>query len=204
MLGFLKRPLRYLAVEHNILRPLWVRVARPRGEEYAEWLKRWGGLHSVGEGNCIQISTDIVDPRYVRIGSHCVFSTCALIGHDASVSVINRAFGKRLDAVGKVDIRDNCFIGYGAIILPGVTIGPNAIVAAGAVVNKDVGEGEVVGGIPARTLCKIDDLVHRMEARSKSFPWADLIAKRDGDYDPSLEPELHRLREAYMFGESKP
>ena len=199
----LSRFLRFLAVEHNRCRPLWVKVARPRGEDYADWVRRWGGLHSVGEGNCIQPSTDIVDPSYVRIGSHCVFSTCALIGHDASVSVLNRAFGKRLDSVGKVDIRDNCFIGYGAIVLPGVTIGPNAIVAAGAVVNKDVGEGEVVGGVPARTLCRIEDLVDRMEARTKALPWADLIAQRDGSYDPSMEPELKRLRMAFMFGEAK-
>ncbi len=198
-----KRLLRYLAVEHNRLRPLWVKVCKPRGEDFAEWVRRWGGLHSVGENNCILPSTDIVDPRYVRIGSHCVFSTCALIGHDASVAVLNRAFGKRLDSVGKVDIRDNCFIGYGAIVLPGVTIGPNAIVAAGAVVNKDVGEGEVVGGVPARKLCRIEDLVDKLEARTKSFPWAELIARRNSDFDPALEPELHRLREAFMFGEAK-
>ena len=43
--------------------------------------------------------------------------------------------GVKLDAVGKIDIRDNVFVGYGAIILRGVTIGPNAIVAAGAVVT---------------------------------------------------------------------
>ena len=53
---------------------------------------------------------------------------------------------------GVIDIRDNCFIGAGATILPGVTIGPNAIVAAGAVVNSDVPEGKVVGGIPARII----------------------------------------------------
>ena len=39
-----------------------------------------------------------------------------------------------------------------------------------------------------------------METRSNAFPWADLIAKRDGDFDPALEPELHRLRQAFMFG----
>ena len=43
-----------------------------------------------------------------------------------------------LDNVGKIDIRDNVYIGYGAIILPGVTIGPNAIVSAGSVVRSNV------------------------------------------------------------------
>ncbi|MEQ1883065.1 MAG: glycosyl transferase family 2, partial [Burkholderiales bacterium] len=48
------------------------------------------------------------------------------------------AFGLRLDSVGKVGIRGNVYIGYGAIILPSVTIGPNAIVSAGSVVRSDV------------------------------------------------------------------
>jgi acetyltransferase-like isoleucine patch superfamily enzyme len=49
--------------------------------------------------------------------------------------MINRAFGLRLDNVGKVDICDNAYIGFGATILPDVKIGPNAIVSAGSVVR---------------------------------------------------------------------
>ena len=47
-------------------------------------------------------------------------------------------------------IGDDCWIGSGAIILPGLTLGAGCVVAAGAVVTKDVGEREVVVGIPAR------------------------------------------------------
>lgn len=53
-------------------------------------------------------------------------------------------------------IRKNAWIGAGATILPGVTVGENAVVAAGAVVNKDVPDNCVVGGIPAKFLKKID------------------------------------------------
>lgn len=49
-------------------------------------------------------------------------------------------------------VRENAWIGAGAIILPGVTIGQNAVVAAGAVVSKDVPDNTVVGGVPARIL----------------------------------------------------
>ena len=52
----------------------------------------------------------------------------------------------------KVEIKDYAFIGPRAIILPGVTIGKGAVVAAGAVVTKDVGDFEIVGGVPAKVI----------------------------------------------------
>lgn len=52
-------------------------------------------------------------------------------------------------------IQENAWIGAGATILPGVTIGKNSVVAAGAVVSKDVPENTVVGGIPAKPLKNI-------------------------------------------------
>ena len=71
--------------------------------------------------------------------------------------MLNRAYTVKLDSVGKIDIRDNVFIGYGAIVLPNVTISSNAIVGAGAVVTKDVAEGDIVAGIPARPIGRVFD-----------------------------------------------
>jgi acetyltransferase-like isoleucine patch superfamily enzyme len=51
-----------------------------------------------------------------------------------------------------VRIHPNVYVGTGAILLAGITIGPNAVIAAGAVVRKDVPPGSVVGGVPARVL----------------------------------------------------
>lgn len=55
---------------------------------------------------------------------------------------------------GKITIRKNAWIGAGATILPGVTVGENAVVAAGAVVSKDVPANTVAGGIPAKQITK--------------------------------------------------
>ena len=53
---------------------------------------------------------------------------------------------------GHIRIKKNAWIGAGAIILPGVTIGENAVVAAGAIVSKDVADNTIVGGVPAKII----------------------------------------------------
>ena len=53
---------------------------------------------------------------------------------------------------GKIHIKKNAWIGANATILPGVTIGKNSVVAAGAVVSKDVPDNTIVGGVPAKLI----------------------------------------------------
>ena len=59
-------------------------------------------------------------------------------------------------AVAPIHVQRNAWIGANATVMPGVTIGENAVVAAGAVVTRDVQRGTVVGGIPARTLRRVE------------------------------------------------
>ena len=54
-------------------------------------------------------------------------------------------------------VKNGAWIGAGASILPGVTVGKNAVVAAGAVVTKDVASNTIVGGYPAKVIRKIDN-----------------------------------------------
>ena len=62
---------------------------------------------------------------------------------------------KALD-VKPVVIKKNAWLGAGVTVLPGVTVGENSIVAAGALVNRDVPANTVVGGIPAKVIKKIE------------------------------------------------
>ena len=70
---------------------------------------------------------------------------------------------------GKIEIHDNVYIGANAIIKFGVTIGKNCVIAAGAVVTKDVPEGSVVAGIPAKVIGSYEDLKKRRLEYSQEF-----------------------------------
>jgi acetyltransferase-like isoleucine patch superfamily enzyme len=196
---------RKLAIEKGRARSLWIKLCNPRNDEYAEFLRLHGRFHSIGRECRINSDVRVTNPEYVRLGNNVTLSSCTLIGHDASIGVIGRATGKKLDSVGKIDIRDNVFVGYGALLLPGITIGPNSIVAAGAVVTRDVAPGAIVAGVPARPVGTFDELAERLEQRTRELPWADLIMRREGDFDPQMEPTLKRLRVEHFFGPgSKP
>ena len=66
--------------------------------------------------------------------------------------------------IGRIDIMDNCFIGDSTIVLPGVTIGPNAIIGAGSVVTKSIPPNSIASGNPARITGTLDDYVRRMKS----------------------------------------
>lgn len=65
------------------------------------------------------------------------------------------------DAFGKVVIKDWAYVGAHAQIMPGVTIGEGAMVAAGFIVTKSVPDGMVVAGNPARIICSVDEFLER-------------------------------------------
>lgn len=168
--------------------------------EWGAYLGKWGGFNSIGVNTSINYGCVVTDPAYVRIGGHVILSDCVILGHDTSISVLNKTFDKKLDSVGPVVIRDNGFVGHGAIVMPRVTIGPDSIVAAGAVVTKDVPPGVVVCGNPARVICTTEELLQRMEKRSDAYPWIDLIRQREGAFDARIEADLVRMRVAHFYG----
>ena len=200
----LKRWLRKQAHENDRLVGWYVRLCRPDGEEWAAYLKARKKLHAMGEHCSIQTNVEITDPAYVSIGNNVRMSGCTLFGHDGSVNMLNRAYGMKLDSVGKIEIHDNVFIGHHAIIMPNVEIGPNAMVAAGAVVTKSVPPGTVVGGVPAKRICSLADSVARLQASTALLPWVDLINQRAGAFDPVLQPQIDAIRIRHFFGEPAP
>lgn len=83
----------------------------------------------------------------------------SLIGHCVVLATINHGFEpdkRNVNYPAPIHIGKNVWIGSHATVLSGVTIGDNAIIAAGAVVTKDVAPNTVVAGVPAEVKKKID------------------------------------------------
>ncbi len=110
------------------------------------------GIHlSVGEQSFINFNCTILDNALVTIGARCMLGPNVQIytaAHDLDPELRAQGLEKALP----VTIEDDAWIGGGAIILPGVTIGKHSIVGAGAVVTKDVPANSRAVGNPAKVI----------------------------------------------------
>ena len=118
----------------------------------------------------------------VKLASNVTFAT-----HDITHSMMNKMPQKQndfLETLGCIEIMDNVFIGANCTLVGGIRIGPNAIVAAGAVVTKDVPENSVVGGVPARVLCSLDEYLSKRENQypKEMSPRNEEVSKELADY----------------------
>lgn len=97
------------------------------------------------------------EPYLIRIGNHCTIAgNVTFITHDGGGWVFTEELPS-LQRFGTIEILDNCFIGFGAILMLNVRIGPNSVVGAGAVVTKDVPPNTVVAGCPAKPICTLEE-----------------------------------------------
>jgi len=111
------------------------------------------------------------------IGDNSSLSHCTLIGHDGSLQFFIpelRVEGHRMGYCRSYNrpIRVGCnsVIGYGAIVLPGVTIGDNVVVGAGSVVARDVPDGVVVVGNPAKIVKKTEEYIAKYRQLLAEYP----------------------------------
>lgn len=117
----------------------------------------WGGRH-VHFGNKIyaNFNLTLVDDTHIYVGDHTMFGpnvTVATAGHPILPSL--REKGYQYNA--PVRIGKNCWIGAGAVILPGVTIGDDVVIGAGSIVTKDIPDHVVAVGNPCRILREINE-----------------------------------------------
>jgi acetyltransferase-like isoleucine patch superfamily enzyme len=129
---------------------------------------RFGRFVWIGEGTKIRCHEGIVEIgaktvmgqectisayQRVRIGEQCVIADQAMfIDFDHGVVEVERPI--RLQGIYKrdVEVGNNVWIGYGACVLRGVSIGDNSVIGTNAVVTKDVPANAIVGGVPARII----------------------------------------------------
>lgn len=101
----------------------------------------------------------------VTIGNNVTITNATILAHDASTKKF-LGYSK----VGRVDIGDDVFIGYGAIILPNTRIGNRVIVGAGTVVAKDVPDNVVIVGNPFRIICTFDEYLEKNRRNLEKGP----------------------------------
>ena len=111
---------------------------------------------SVGEGVFINACCHFQDHGGVTLGDGCQ------IGHNVVFATLNHELQPERRGVTRpapIVLGKKVWVGSNATILQGVTIGDNAVVAAGAVVTKDVPANTIVGGVPARVIKRIDESI---------------------------------------------
>jgi acetyltransferase-like isoleucine patch superfamily enzyme len=155
---------------------LWWGVGRIPSHHCRRFFYRIFGM-KIGSGSVLHMMGRTYDPRHVEIGEDTIIGERFTLDGRKQLPNSNGGLkiGSHVDIASevmiwtsqhdvhsedfhaieeKVIINDYVFIGPRSIILPGVTIGKGAIIAAGSVVTKDVGEKEIVGGTPAKMIGK--------------------------------------------------
>lgn len=181
----LKRFIDWVIMNQVETRPRWfVRILAPlfqhRGKrsvihrsarmDTPPYRKFWLGDYSVIESfACVNNAVgDVIIGDHTRVGLHNTIIGPVTIGNHVNlaqsitVTALNHNFEdsqKRIDEQGvstqPVTIEDDIWIGANAVVLPGVKIGHHSVVAAGAVVTKDVPPHSLVAGVPAKIIKKI-------------------------------------------------
>lgn len=146
---------------------------------FRRFFYRLAGI-KIGKGSTVHMGTRFYDPRNIEIGEDSIIGEGAVldgreklvIGNHVAIASEVMIYNSEHDVqsadfqakTAPVEISDYVFIGPRAIILPGIKIGKGAVVAAGAVVTKDVGPSSIVGGVPAKVIGerKVKDLHYKL------------------------------------------
>ena len=117
----------------------------------------WGGKHvHFGKGVYANFNLTMVDDTHIYVGDYTLFgpNVCvATTGHPINPELRQKAYQYNIP----VHIGKNCWIGAGAVIIPGITIGDNVVIGAGSVVTKDIPSNVVAVGNPCKVIREISE-----------------------------------------------
>jgi len=141
------------------------------------------GIVEVGDKTVMGQECTISAYQRVRIGEECVIADRAMfIDFDHGMVEVERPIRQQGIYKRDVEVGNNVWIGYGACILRGVSVGDNSVIGTNSVVTKDVPANAVVGGIPARII--------RMREAPRDLRW-----ERPVEPDPEAWTTMRPLQE---------
>ncbi len=133
-----------------------------------------GGAHiHFGKNVYCNFGVTMVDDTHIYVGDYTMFGphvTVATAGHPLLPELRQKNYQYNFP----VHIGRNCWIGAGAMILPGVTIGDNVVIGAGSVVNKDIPSNVVAVGNPCQVLREINEKDREYYFKDRKINWAEL------------------------------
>ncbi len=120
----------------------------------------------------------MVDDTHIYVGDYTMFAprvTVATAGHPILPELREQEYQYNMP----VHIGKNCWIGAGALIMPGVTIGENTVIGAGSVVTKDIPANVVAVGNPCRVMREINDHDRKFYFKDKKIDWDEVEKNKE-------------------------
>lgn len=134
----------------------------------------FGGAHvHFGKYVYANFNLTMVDDTHIYVGDYTMLGpnvTIASAGHPILPELREKGYQYNMP----VHIGKNCWIGAGAVILPGVTIGDNTVIGAGSIVTKDIPENVVAVGNPCRVLREIGEKDREYYFKNRKIDWETL------------------------------
>lgn len=141
----------HIAIGDNAIRQQLSDIASQQGKQYATIVHPQSSISEsavLAKGNFVAATAVIAAEAQIEEG--CIINHGSIVDHDCFIGCYSH-IAPNATLGGGVKIGPRCLIGAGAIILPQVKIGRDSVIGAGAVVTSDVGDNQVVIGVPARS-----------------------------------------------------
>ena len=144
----------------------------------------WGGKHChFGKFVYANFNLTLVDDTHIYVGDYTMFGPNVVVS-SAGHPILPELRDKGFQYNSTVRIGRNCWIGAGALIMPGVTIGDNTVIGAGSVVTRDIPSGVVAYGNPCRVIREIGERDKKYYFRNEEIDYTDADIVKDIESSP--------------------